>query len=142
MIKKILPAIGLAALLGLFFSPGAISGNLPPMGIPLTTTIIVSKPAPGQTFGDEQLITFGVGDQQYKFVLKDAYVDSRKYHWPDIWEYVSPHRPNLVVQGGNADQIAKIQPGQTATIKGMFAAMDRTFEVMSVEQGGEGPSHY
>ncbi len=112
------------------------------MGIPLTTTIIVSKPAPGQVFGDQQTITFSVDGKPYKFVLKDGYVDSRKYVWPDIWEYVRFHQPNLIVQGSNADQIAKIQPGETAKIRGMFAAMDRTFEVMSVEQGGEGASHY
>lgn len=141
MTRKILPQVLLAALFGLL-SVTAMAGNLPPMGIPLTTTIIVTKPAPGQVYGDKQPITFGVGDKQYKFVLKDAYVDSRKYHWPDIWEYVRVYKPNLVVQGGNADQIAKIEPGQTVTIRGMFAAMDRTFEVMSVEQGGEGASHY
>lgn len=141
MTRKVLLPVLLAALFAVF-SGAAMAGNLPPMGIPLTTTIIVTKPAPGQVYGDKQPITFGVGDKQYKFVLNDAYVDSRKYHWPDIWEYVSQFRPNLVVQGGNGDQIVKIEPGQTVTIKGMFAAMDRTFEVMSVEQGGEGASHY
>lgn len=143
MIRKIIAPIILSAIFGWFLVSRAMAQNLPAMGIPLSTTIVVSKPAPGQTYGDSQLITFGVGDKHYKYILKDAYVDSRKYRWPDIWQYVNQFQPNMVVQGPNADQIATIKPGETATIKGMFAAMDRTFEVMSVqESGAEAPSHY
>ena len=113
MIRKILSATTVALIFALLFSGPARAGNLPPMGIPLTTTIIVSKPAPGQTFGDQKVITFSVDGKPYKFVLKDGYVDSVKYVWPDSWEYVRFHQPNLIVQGSNADQIAKIQPGET-----------------------------
>lgn len=116
-----------------------------PMGLPLPTTIVVSKPAPGQLFGDQQVITVGVQDKVYKFVLQDAYVDSRVVHWPDIWQQVRQFNPNFVTQGADADQFAKIQPGQTVTIKGMYAPLDRTFEVVSVERGWGEPSrehHY
>ena len=106
MIRKILSATTVALIFALPFSGPARAGNLPPMGIPLTTTIIVSKPAPGQTFGDQKVITFSVDGKPYKFVLKDGYVDSLKYVWPDIWEYVRFHQPNLIVQGSNAGQIA------------------------------------
>ncbi|HYA35404.1 MAG TPA: hypothetical protein VEF03_07285 [Candidatus Binataceae bacterium] len=112
--------------------------QLTAMGPPLPTTLIISKPAPGQGFGDKPLITVGVKDKTYKFVLNDAYVDdpAQIIHWPDIWQYVRQYRPNFQAQGIDFDQFEKIKPGEIVTIKGMFAAMGRTFEVVSVTPGG------
>ncbi len=84
----------------------------------------------------------GVGDKVFKFILKDGMVNSFKVRWPDIWQYVMQYNPNFVVQGQDASTFAKIQPGQTVTIIGMFAPLDRTFEVMSVEQSGGDQQHY
>lgn len=145
MNKRITGRALLVAIVSALLSRSALAQKPPPMGVPLPTTIVIAKPAPGQLFGDQQVITVGVQDKVYKFILKDAYVDSRVFHWPDIWAQVQQLRPNLIAQGADAGQFAKIQPGQTVTIKGMYAPPDRTFEVVSVEQGGGEPSggqHY
>jgi hypothetical protein len=107
------------------------------MGLPIPTTLVITKPAPGQVFGNQRVVTLGVGAKQYKFVLADAYVDSTNpnVRWPDVWQYVSQHSPNFVVQGQGEDTFEKIKPGQQVTIKGMFAPLDRTFEVMNVMPG-------
>jgi hypothetical protein len=120
----------------------AAAQGLPAMGPPIATTIIITKPAPGEIYGAKQTVTMGVGGQVFKFVLKDATVNSFKVRWPDIWQYVMQYNPNFVVQGQDADTFAKIKPGDTVTVAGMFAPLDRTFEVMSVEQGGGGSQHY
>lgn len=112
----------------------ANAAGLPRMGPPIPTTIVVTKPAPGEIYGNKQTITLGVGDKIYKFILKDGTTNHLRVKWPDIWEYVEQFNPNFVVQGQDADTFAKIQPGQTVTVEGMFAPMDRTFEVMNVEQ--------
>lgn len=116
--------------------------GLPAMGPPIATTIVITKPAPGEIYGTKQTLTMGVGDKVFKFVLKDATVNSFKVRWPDIWQYVMQYNPNFVVQGQDADTFAKIKPGDTVTVSGMFAPLDRTFEVMSVEQGSGGSQHY
>jgi len=121
-----LSLIGFAAL--------AHSAELPRMGPPIPTTIVVSKPAPDEIYGNQQVVTLGVGNTSYKFILKDGRTNHLRVKWPDIWEYVRQFNPNFVVQGQDADTFAKIQPGQTVTIDGMFAPMDRTFEVMNIEQ--------
>lgn len=133
------------AILALTFVLGNVSANaqLPPMGPPIPTVIVVTKPAPDQTFANKQVVTFGIGPQAYKFILKDAYTNHRKIRWPDIWEYVSNQQPNFVVQGPDSQKLAEIEPGQTMKVTGMFAPLDRTFEVESVEAaGGGGPQHY
>jgi hypothetical protein len=122
-------------------SVGGAQG-LPAMGPPLSTTIVVTKPAPDEIYGGKQVVTMGVGDKVFKFILKDGMVNSFKVRWPDIWQYVMQYNPNFVVQGQDASTFAKIQPGQTVTIIGMFAPLDRTFEVMSVEQSGGDQQHY
>jgi len=108
-----------------------------PMGMPLTTTLVISRPGPEQLFGDKQLITLGLGQQEYKFILDDAYVDdvSGRVRWPDIWQQVRIYRPNMVVQGQNAYMLTKLNPGDVVTVKGMYAPLDRTFEVMFVQPG-------
>jgi hypothetical protein len=125
----------------IFFAADAAYAFLPKMGPPIPTTIVLTKPAPGETFGDKQVVTMGVGDKTYKFVLKDAYTNHLKVRWPDIWQYVSQFKPNFVVQGPDADTFAKIQPGQTVTVNGTFAPMDRTFEILNVQQSSP-DQHY
>jgi hypothetical protein len=120
---------------------GAIAQRLPAMGPPIPTTIVVTKPAPEETFGGKTTVTMGVGDKVFKFILKDGFTSSLKTRWPDIWQYVIQYNPNFVVQG-DKETFAKIQPGQTVTVSGMFAPMDRTFEVVTVDQGGGSERHY
>ncbi len=112
--------------------------QLRPMGIPLTTTMVITKPAPGTIYGDKQVVTMGVSGKTYKFVLNDAYVDDPrgKVHWPDIWQLVRQYRPNFNVTGIGEDTFAKMQPGETLTVRGMFAANNQSFEVMGTEPGG------
>lgn len=114
------------------------------MGIPIPTVIVISKPAPGQTYGNQQVITIGVGDKIYKFNLQDAYTNHRKIHWPDIWEQIRIHNPNLQVQGSGDDKFASITPGQTYTVSGFYSPLERTFEVNNFQQGGGAgeKSHY
>src|SRR5260370_35905107 len=109
------------------FAPSA-HAQLVPMGIPIPTTVIVTKPAPGQIFGDAQTITMGVGAKTYKFGLKDAYVaDPRgKVRWPDIWQWVRQHRPNFNVTGVGEAPFEKIQPGQTMTVHSLVAPPNPT----------------
>jgi len=108
------------------------------MGIPIPTTLVITKPAPGQIFGDQQTVTMGVNGKTYKFGLKDAYVDDPqgKIHWPDVWQLVRQYRPNFNVTGLGEDTFEKIQPGQTMTVRGMFAPLNQTFEVTGTEEGG------
>ncbi|MFZ2063087.1 MAG: hypothetical protein WAU82_18920 [Candidatus Binatus sp.] len=109
-----------------------------PMMIPLTTTLVITKPAPGEIFGNKQVVTMGVGPKTYKFVLNDAYVDDPRgiIHWPDIWEQVRQYRPNFNVTGLGEDTFAKMQPGETLTVRGMYSPNNQTYEVMGTEPGG------
>jgi hypothetical protein len=111
--------------------------QLRPMMIPLTTTIIITKPAPGEIYGDKQVVTMGVNGKTYKFLLNDAYVDDPRgiIHWPDVWELVRQYKPNFNVTGLGEDTFAKMEPGQTLTVRGMFAANNQSFEVMGTEPG-------
>src|SRR5215472_3584897 len=115
----------------------ATHAQLPPMGLPLTTTLVIAKPAPDQLFGNKQIITLGVGTKEYKFLLNDAYVDDPggRIQWPDIWQQVRVYRPNFVMQGPNVSMIENLNPGDTVTVKGMYAPLDRTFEVMFIQPG-------
>src|ERR1700735_5896161 len=71
--------------------------QLRPMMIPVTTTMVITKPAPGQIFGDKPVVTMGVNGKIYKFVLNDAYGDDphQIVHFPDIWELVRQHKHNF-----------------------------------------------
>jgi hypothetical protein len=117
-----------------------------PMGIPIPTTIVIEKPAVGQTFGDKETVTMGVGAKSYKFILKDGYVDTNgDVRWPTIWQQVRQYRPNFHVTGVGEDVFEKIQPGQTVTVRGMYAPLNQSFEVTSTDAGREGTSpamHY
>src|SRR5271169_3637644 len=106
--------------------------QLRPMMIPLTTTMVITKPAPGEIYGDKQVVTMGVGAKTYKFLLNDAYVDDPRgiVHWPDIWQLVRQYKPNFNVSGVDEDTFAKMQPGETLTVRGMFAGNNQSFEVM------------
>jgi hypothetical protein len=112
-----------------------------PMMIPLTTTMVITKPAPGEIYGDKQVVTMGVGAKTYKFVLKDAYVDDPRgiVHWPDIWQLVRQSRPNFNVSGIDEDTFAQMKPGDTLTVRGMFSPNNQTYEVVGTEPGS-GPN--
>ena len=118
--------------------------QLPPYALPIPTVIVVSKPAPGEVYGNKQVITFGIGDKIYKFILKDAYTNDRKIRWPDIWEQINSSSPNFQVAGRGEDKFAKLEPGQTYTVNGFYTPQNRTFEVDNIQQSS-GPgekSHY
>jgi len=124
------------ALLALsFVAPPGWSQSVP-LGVPLPTTMLLEKPAPDTTLEDKQVVVIGVKMQNYKFVLKDAYVDdpNGKIFWNDVWRQVELSRPNFQVQGQGGDLIAKVQPGQKVTVKAMYAPFTRTLEVTEVEQ--------
>ena len=125
------------AVLSVFALNIPVLAQMAPMGPPLPTTLILEKPAPDQIFGDKRVVTIGVGRNKYKFLLRDAFVDDpqQRVQFADVWQYVEQHQPNFVVQGMESDSFEKIQPGQTMTIKGMFAPLDRTLEVISSEVG-------
>lgn len=142
MHSRFLIAIVSIAMLLLAGPRIATAQGLPAMGPPIPTTIIVTKPAPDETYGGKTTVTMGVGDKTYKFILKDGYTNHFKVRWPDIWQYVKQFSPNFVVQGQDAETFAKIQPGQTVRVSGAFAPLDRTFEVLTVEQGGGSEQRY
>lgn len=125
--------VAMAAVVG----ATAARAQLPPMGLPLSTTLVIAKPAPDELFGNKQIITLGVGSKEYKFLLTDAYVDDPggRIQWPDIWQQVRVHRPNFVVQGANVSMIEHLNPGDMVTVKGMYAPLDRTFEIMFIQPG-------
>jgi hypothetical protein len=114
------------------------NAQMRPMMIPLTTTMVITKPAPGEIYGNKQVVTMGVGAKTYKFVLNDAYVDDPRgiIHWPDVWELVRQYKPNFNVTGMGEDTFAKMQPGETLTVRGMFSGNNQTYEVMGTEPGG------
>ena len=130
---KLTMIVAIAAIVG----ATAARAQLPPMGLPLTTTLVIAKPAPDELFGNKQIITLGVGSKEYKFLLTDAYVDDPggRIQWPDIWQQVRVHRPNFVVQGPNVSMIENLNPGDMVTVKGMYAPLDRTFEIMFIQPG-------
>ena len=137
--KKLISRISLslvAIAVFLAVAPSAHS-QFPAMGVPIPTTMVITKPAPGQIFGDSQTVTMGVGAKTYKFALKDAYVDDPrgKIRWPDVWQLVRQHRPNFNVTGLGEDVFAKLQPGQTMTVHGVFAPLNWNFEVIGTEEG-------
>jgi hypothetical protein len=115
-----------------------VNAQLRPMMIPLTTTMVITKPAPGEIYGNKQVVTMGVGTKTYKFLLNDAYVDDPRgiIHWPDVWELVRQYKPNFNVTGMGEDTFAKMQPGETLTVRGMFSGNNQTYEVMGTEPGG------
>jgi hypothetical protein len=129
-------ALPVLALVIVFF-PSVSRAQMLPMGLPINTTLVITKPAPDQIFGGRQVVTMGVGTKEYKFLLNDAYVDSPnpRIQWPDIWQQVRQSRPNFVVQGKGEDTFEKIKPGEQVTIKAMYAPLNRTLEVMNVQPG-------
>jgi hypothetical protein len=132
-------AVPLACLIALLVLATArpAAAQLRSMGVPIRTTMVIAKPAPGQIYGDKEVGTFSVNGKPYKFLINDAYVDDAtgRIRWPDVWQYVRFHQPNFIVQGENSDTFEKIKPGEELTIKGMFAPLDRTLEVVFVQPG-------
>jgi hypothetical protein len=125
--------LAVAAMMGAM----PVRAQMRPMGLPLNTTLVIAKPAPDQLYGNKQIITLGVGTKEYKFLLDDAYVDDPggRIQWPDIWQQVRVYRPNFVMQGPNVTMIENLNPGDMVTVKGMYAPLDRTFEVMFIQPG-------
>ena len=105
------------------------------MGLPIPTTLILTKPAPGKGFEGRALITVSAGNTTFKFVLKDAYTNHVYVKWPSIWEQARQSTPNLYAEGIDSEQFAQIQPGATVTISGMYTSAQRCFEVLSVDEG-------
>ncbi len=60
--------LSIAIFLLVAIAPRA-NAQLAPMGIPIPTTLVITKPAPGQIFGDQQTVTMGVNGKNYKFGL-------------------------------------------------------------------------
>ncbi len=138
--KKIISRIAMfaIALAAVLFVTTRGEAQMRGMMIPLTTTMVITKPAPGEIYGNKQVVTMGVGAKTYKFLLNDAYVDDPRgiIHWPDIWQLVSQYKPNFNVTGLGEDTFAKMQPGETLTVRGMFSPNNQTYEVMGTEPGG------
>jgi hypothetical protein len=135
-------ARSIAAIVAVVLAVGLLGAaradaQLRAMGVPIRTTMVIQKPAPGQIYGDKPVVTMSVKGKAYKFLINDAYVDdaSGRIKWPDVWEYVRFHQPNFIVQGQNSDTFEKIKPGEELTIKGMFAPLDRTLEVVYAQPG-------
>ena len=126
------------AAMAIAFISSPARAQLRPMMIPLTTTVVITKPAPGTIYGDKPVVTMGVSGKIYKFVLNDAYVDDPRgiVHWPDVWELVRQYKPNFNVAGLGEDTFAQMKPGQTMTVRGMFSPNNQTYEVMGTEAGG------
>jgi hypothetical protein len=126
------------ALVAIVVVAARTDAQMRPMMIPLTTTMVITKPAPGEIYGNKQVVTMGVGAKTYKFLLNDAYVDDPRgiIHWPDIWELVRQYKPNFNVTGMGEDTFAKMKPGETLTVRGMFSGNNQTYEVMGTEPGG------
>ncbi len=122
------------AMVFAILAASSATAQLPRMGPPIVTTMVLKKPAPDEIFGNKGVIKIGLGAKTYKFILKDAYVDNQRIRWPDIWEYVRQFDPNMNAEGLDEGQFAKMQPGETLTIRGMFAPLDRTFEITGVQQ--------
>ena len=132
--RWLLPA---AAAVAIFYAAAA-RAQISPLYPPVNTTLVISLPAADQIYADQQIVTLGVGTRLYKFVLYDAYVDSTRIRWPDIWEQVRVHRPNFIVQGPHEGEIEHLAPGEVLTVKAMFAPLTRTFEIVFT-QPGRGP---
>jgi hypothetical protein len=133
--RRFSPLLVLAMLTGLAaLARAQLTGPI----LPLSTTMVLEKPATDVGYGHQNTIEIGVKDQGYKFILRDAYVDdpSGKFLWGDIWRSVSQFRPNFLARGVGSDEFAKIKPGDTVTVVGMYSMSTRTFEVVSVSPGG------
>jgi hypothetical protein len=128
-------AVAVAAIV--FISRPA-DAQLRGMMIPLTTTVVITKPAPDTIYGDKPVVTMGVNSKIYKFVLNDAYVDDPRgiVHWPDVWELVRQYKPNFNVTGVGEDTFAQMKPGETMTVRGMFSPNNQTYEVVGTQAGG------
>lgn len=140
-------ATAFVAVVTVSASAGMSHAQMAPMGLPIPTTIVITKPAPDQIYGDKPIVTVGIGTKTYKFVLKDAYVDTMRprIKWPDIWQQVRQYRPNFKVVGVDEDVFEKLQPGQTMTVRGMYTPLGQNFEVIGSDIGGgnfQPPAHY
>ena len=104
--------------------------------LPISTTLVLQKPAPNQTFDDRQAIEIGFKRRTYRFIVRDAYVDDPKWVWSDIWQSVRQSRPNFQILDSGGDALLKIKPGEIVTVKGMYSMRTRVFMVSQVQPGG------
>ena len=104
--------------------------------LPLSTTLVLEKPAPGQNVGHRQMIDIGLKKQTYRFILRDAYVDNPKWVWSDIWQSIRQFRPNFQILDSGGDALVEMKPGEIVTVKGMYSIRTRVFVVSQVEPGG------
>jgi len=104
--------------------------------LPLSTTLVLEKPAPGQAVGERQMIDIGFKKQTYRFILRDAYVDSPKWVWGDIWQSVRQFRPNFQILDVGGAALVEMKPGDIITMKGMYSMRTRVFVVSQIEPGG------
>jgi len=109
-------------------------------GMPLPTTLVVQKPTPEQGFGSNPVIELSIGGESYRFIRRDFWVDDPQglIMGGDVLRQVELSRPNMLVEGPDANKLAKLEPGQTATVTGMYSMTTRSLTVNSV-QGGNRP---
>src|SRR5713226_3035515 len=124
-------------ILMVMLAGAARAQGIVPRGMPLSMTLTLKKPAPDETFGNQRLIELGIEQQTYRFILLDFFVadPSGKYNSDDIWRQVEQFKPNFLVQGKDRETVAKIKPGETVTLDGIYAPITRTFEVAEVRPG-------
>ncbi len=104
--------------------------------LPLSTTLVLEKPAPGQNVDKQHGIDVGIKNRTYTFVLRDAYVDNPRWVWSDIWQSVRQFRPNFQILDSGGDALVAIKAGEIVTVKGMYSMRTRVFVVSQVQPGG------
>jgi hypothetical protein len=113
--------------------------------LPVSTTMVLEKADPDRGAGDRQVVTIGIKDQTYNFLLRDAYVDdpSNRVVWPDVWQSVRQFRPNFQAQRADPETFEKLKPGDVVTVKAMYQLKIRSFTIVSVTPGSGtfGPAH-
>jgi hypothetical protein len=107
-----------------------------PVPLPVSTTLVLEKPASDQAVGGRQTIDIGFKKQIYRFVLRDAYVDNPRWVWSDIWQSIRQSRPNLQILDNAGETLVNLRPGEVVTVKGMYSMRTRVFMVNQVEPGG------
>jgi hypothetical protein len=103
--------------------------------LPLSTTMVLEKPAPDQAVDSRNAIDIGFKNQTYRFILRDAYVDSPRFVWSDIWQSIRQSRPNMQILDSGGDALVNLKPGEIVTLKGMYTMRTRVLVVSQVQPG-------
>lgn len=103
----------------------------------IPTTLVIARLIGAHDPLDRRIIWLGVSGKSYPFALRDAYTDTPQGDsaWNDIWRWARQFRPNLIVVGRHMNELAALTPGETFTLRGVYARMMRTFEVTEVSPG-------